>query len=109
MTTDAIYEERGSDWSRQVSVVATTRWMQRDQTLASFPGPARSSLAVRNSRRGPSAWARSSRDMCHSLRHVRSIHSTGVNDVIDELAPSLELKEAHRDHSNGSCANLRKC
>ena len=49
------------------------------------------------------AWARSSRDVCRSLRHV---HSTGINDVIDELEPSLALKEAHRDHSNGSCANL---
>ena len=52
------------------------------------------------------AWAHSSRDVCRSLRHV---HSTGINDVIDELAPSLALKEAHRDHSNGSCANLPKC
>ena len=52
------------------------------------------------------AWARSSRDVCRSLSHV---HSTGINDVIDELAPCLALKEAHRDHSNGSCANLRKC
>ena len=34
MTTDVIYEERGSDWSHQVSVVATTRWLQYDQTLA---------------------------------------------------------------------------
>ena len=33
MTTDAIYKERGSDWSHQVSVMATTRWLQRDQTL----------------------------------------------------------------------------
>ena len=33
MTTDAIYEEHGSDWSHQVSVMATTRWLQRDQTL----------------------------------------------------------------------------
>ena len=33
MTTDASYKERGSDWSHQVSVVATTRWLQRDQTL----------------------------------------------------------------------------
>ena len=33
MTTDAICEERGSDWSNQVSVVATTRWLQCDQTL----------------------------------------------------------------------------
>ena len=30
---DAIYEERGSDWSHQVSVVATTQWLQHDQTL----------------------------------------------------------------------------
>ena len=33
MTTDAIYEECGSDWSHQVSAVGTTRWLQRDQTL----------------------------------------------------------------------------
>ena len=33
MTTDAIYEERRSDWSHPVSVVATTQWLQRDQTL----------------------------------------------------------------------------
>ena len=33
MTTDAIYEERGSDWSHQVSAVGTTRWLQHDQTL----------------------------------------------------------------------------
>jgi len=26
MTTDAIYEERGSDWSQQDLVVGTTRW-----------------------------------------------------------------------------------
>ena len=33
MTADTICEERGSDWSNQVSVVATTRWLQYDQTL----------------------------------------------------------------------------
>ena len=33
MTTDAIYKERGSDWSHQVFVVGTTWWLQRDQTL----------------------------------------------------------------------------
>jgi len=33
MTTNAIYEERGSDWSHQVSAMGTTRWLQRDQTL----------------------------------------------------------------------------
>ena len=33
MTTVALYEERGSDWSHQVFSVATTRWLQRDQTL----------------------------------------------------------------------------
>ena len=52
------------------------------------------------------AWAHSSRDVRHSLRHD---HSTGINDVIDELAPCLLLKEAPRDHSNGLCANLPKC
>ena len=31
---DAIYEECRSDWSHQVSVVVTTRWLQYDQTLA---------------------------------------------------------------------------
>ena len=33
MTMDAIYEEHGPDWSHQVSVMATTQWLQRDQTL----------------------------------------------------------------------------
>ena len=33
MTTDAICEERGSDRSNQVSVVATTQWLHCDQTL----------------------------------------------------------------------------
>ena len=33
MTTDAIYEERGSDWSQQDLVMGTTRWLQNDQTL----------------------------------------------------------------------------
>ena len=32
-----------------------------------------------------------SRDVCCSLRHN---HSTGINDVLDELAPRLALKEA---------------
>ena len=33
MTTDAIYEKHGSHWSHQVSAVATTWWLQYDQTL----------------------------------------------------------------------------
>ena len=33
MTTDAIYEEHGSDWSHRVSAVGTTQWLQCDQTL----------------------------------------------------------------------------
>ena len=37
------------------------------------------------------AWARSSHDVCHSLRYDPS---TRMNDVIDELAPCLPLKEA---------------
>ena len=52
------------------------------------------------------AWARSSCDACRSLRHDPS---TRINDVIDDLAPCLPLKEAPRDHSNGSRANLPKC
>ena len=31
-TTDAIYEECGSDWSHQVSAVGKTQWLQRDHT-----------------------------------------------------------------------------
>ena len=33
MTMDAMYKERGSDWSHQVSAVGTTHCSQRDQTL----------------------------------------------------------------------------
>ena len=33
MTTDAICEERKPHWSQQVSAMATTQWLQRDQTL----------------------------------------------------------------------------
>ena len=33
MTTEAIHEERGFDWSHQVSTVGTTQWLQRNQTL----------------------------------------------------------------------------
>ena len=42
-------------------------------------------------------------DACCSLRHD---HSTGINDVMDELVPCLVLKEACRDHSDGLCVNL---
>ena len=33
MTMDAIYKERGSDWSHQVSAMVTTRRLQHDHTL----------------------------------------------------------------------------
>ena len=33
MTTDAIYKERSSDWSHQVSAMERTRRLQRNQTL----------------------------------------------------------------------------
>ena len=56
-----------------------------------------SSLAVRNS--GREACSSLSRDVCHSLRHD---HSTEVSDVVDELALCLTLKEAPRDHSEGT-------
>ena len=29
----AIYEGHGSDWSRQVSTMGTTQWLQHDQTF----------------------------------------------------------------------------
>ena len=35
MTMDAIYEQHESDWSYQVSAVATTRCLQHDQILLS--------------------------------------------------------------------------
>ena len=31
MTMDAIYKERESHWSQQLSVMATTQWLQCDQ------------------------------------------------------------------------------
>ena len=73
--------------------------------VASFPGPARSLLAVRNSCRGPGLVHHV---MCDAA-YVDHDPSTRINDVIDELAPCVPLKEATRDHSNGSCANLPKC
>ena len=36
MTTDAIFEEHGSDWLHQVSAVGTAQWLQHDQTLPSL-------------------------------------------------------------------------
>ena len=33
MTTNAMYDEHGSDLSHQVSAVATTQWLQHNQTL----------------------------------------------------------------------------
>ena len=52
------------------------------------------------------AWFILSRDACRSLHHD---HSPEITDVIDELAHCLALKEAPRDHSNGSCVKLPKC
>ena len=45
-------------------------------------------------------------DACHSIRHD---HSTGTNDVIDELGLCLALKESPRDHSEGTGIKLPKC
>ena len=69
-------------------------------SIASFPGPARSSLAVRNSRRGPG--------FVHHVMRAAAYVTTLLLES-DELAPCLPLKEAPRDHSNGSRANLPKC
>ena len=71
------------------------------ENLASFPGLL--VFVAYITKFAQKAWSISSRDACRSLRHY---HSPEINDVIDELAHCLVLKEAPRDHSDGSCANL---
>ena len=44
----------------------------------------------------------------HMMRATAYV-TTEVNDVIDDLALCLALKEALRDHSEGTCAKLPKC
>ena len=45
MAMDAIYEERGSDWSLQVSALATTQWLQCDKM---FPFSAKDAACETN-------------------------------------------------------------
>ena len=71
------------------------------QMVASFPGPARSSLLVRNSRRGPGLVHHV---MC-ATAYVTAI-SLRINDVIGWLARRFTLKEAPKDHSGGLYASL---
>ena len=58
MTMDVIYEEHGSDWSHQVSALATTQWLQRDQTLPLFA----KGVACETSRDGMPKSIQTSRD-----------------------------------------------
>ena len=37
MATDTIYDECGSHWSQQVSVMATIQWLQRDHIFPHTP------------------------------------------------------------------------
>ena len=69
--------------------------------VASFSGLC--ALVACSTKFAQKAWSILSRDVCHSLHHN---HSTGINDVIDELAPCLALKEGPKKDSDGSCANL---
>ena len=73
-------------------------WLGKTSSLVPRPSRARSSLAVRNNsliRPGP----------FHNVMCSAAYVTTILNDVIDELEPSLALKEAPRDHSNGWCTN----
>ena len=72
--------------------------------LASFPGPARSSLAVRNLLRGPGLVHHV---MC-AAAYVTAI-SLRINDVIGWLARCFTLKEAPKYHSGGLYASLANC
>ena len=72
--------------------------------LASFLGPARSSLSVRNSRRGPGLVHHV---MC-ATAYVTAI-SLRINDVIGWARQRFTLKEAPRDHSDSLYASLANC
>ena len=75
-----------------------------DVVLASFPGPARSSLAVRNSHRGPG--------LVHHVMCGTAYVTTvllRINDVKHVLALRFTLKEAPKYHSDDSCTSLTNC
>ena len=76
----------------------------RGSRVASFPGPACSLLAIRNSHRGPGLVHHV---MC-AAAYVTAI-SLRINDVIGWLARHFTLKEAPKDHSGGLYASLANC
>ena len=84
---------------QHIRLVLMSRWYY----LASFPGSVRSSLAVQNSRRGP------------GLIHHVMCAAADVTTILlrmmslDVLARRFTLKEAPRDHSNGSCTSSANC
>ena len=89
---DAIYEERGSDWSNQVSAVVTTRWLQRDQTLPlSAKGVA-----------------------CKTRCHPPQIHITGISrlstfmQLKSELHSSLHFGATTTQISSGHVYQLQR-
>ena len=81
------YEERGSDWSHQVSAVATTRWLQRDQIL--------SLRRVRLARLGVIAHK------CRSLELAVFLH-TGMQRK-SELHSSLHFEATTNQSTFRSC------
>ena len=72
--------------------------------LASFPGPARLSLAVRNLHRGPGLIHHV---MC-AAAYVTAI-SLRINDVIGWTSMAFYIEEASKDHSGGLYASLANC
>ena len=77
--------------------------MYSSTLVASFPGPARSLLAVRNSLRGPGLV----HHVMSATAYVTAI-SLRINDVIGWASIVFHLKEAPRDH-DGLYASLANC
>ena len=94
----------GEEWLARESMVregygCVSGWVGEKPSLVPRP----CAFVACSTKFSQKAWSILSHDACRSLRHD---HSAGINDVIDELAHCLALKEAPRDHSNGSCVNL---
>ena len=87
MKTDTIYEERGSDWSRQVSAVATTWWLQHDQTL-----PLSAKGVARETR-------------CHPTQ----MHITGISHLSTYMQRQSELHSSLHFGATTTQRTFRSC
>ena len=72
--------------------------------VALFPGPVHSSLAVRNSHRGPGLV----HHVMSATAYVMAFHRESMTSQ-DRLARRFTLKEAPKDHSGGLYASLANC